>query len=121
MTLLCVCGEPCLGLLCVFFQSSQTKKEPIPLQSGVTFFSNTWKEYLFGFTTAVPFLRAAHLKPSAPSFYGMCQWKTGGVHRKGALLVAGFLGNLCCQVQQLKLFIHKEAHFHPAREVVKRN
>lgn len=91
------------------------------LQPGGTFFPNTWKESLSGFTAAVPFLRAACWKPSTPSFYGMCEWKIGGVHREAALLAAGFLGNLCCQVQQLKFLIHKAAHFHPACEVVKRN
>ena len=49
----------------------------------------------------------------------MCQWKMGGVLCKEALLMVGFLGNQCCQDQQLKFLIHKEAHFHPAREAVK--
>lgn len=91
------------------------------LQPGGTFFSRAWKEYLFGLATAVSFLRAAPVKPHTASFYGMCQWKIGRVCCKAALLTAGFLGNLCRQVQQLKFLTHKEAPFHPAHEVVKRN
>lgn len=117
---ICLWGVLLRVVVWAFLKVSKLRERK-PLQLGRLF--SHLEGISFGFHLCHSFAASSPFEIQHPSFDGVHQWKQAGpAASKAAFFMAGFLGNLCHQVQQLKFLIHKEAHLHPAHEIgVKRN